>query len=99
MQPYRRVSRHDKTYLTWNLPRKKILTEKCYVKVLKCFEPARSAVENWAMGVLHRWLDSSADPSKLFITRASLWPRENKDFQKSIIVLYTWLYIVGQPGP
>ena len=37
---------HDKTYLTCNLPRKKILTEKCYVKVLKRFEPARPAVEN-----------------------------------------------------
>jgi hypothetical protein len=74
-------SRHDKTYLTWNSPRKKILTEKCYVKVLNMCEPARPAVENWAMGVLHRWLESLADPSKLFITRGS--GRENKDSQKS----------------
>ena len=28
------------------MPRKKILTEKCFVKVLKRFEPARPAVEN-----------------------------------------------------
>ena len=37
---------HDKTYLTCNLQLKKILTEKCFVKVLKRFETARPAVEN-----------------------------------------------------
>jgi hypothetical protein len=40
------VGRHDKTYLSWNLTREKILMEKCYVKVLKRFQPARPAIEN-----------------------------------------------------
>ena len=36
----------QKILQTCNLPRKKILTEKCHLKVLKMFEPARPAVEN-----------------------------------------------------